>query len=355
MTSDIFAYSDNAIGVLGATYPTNTKWVSYCKICKGKRERVGTLRNSEILCRHASQSCELTRVDLAGPLLRDSFDTSQDARTNIHMVQTPSRQSHEKFLVPLICMHFVCFLIHIICLERLGVRCLLVEIWAKPSGRNCLKSVAWPEQNRRLMWNGVVSTFWLQPALTGHELIICKQWGLNQEKNLNLSHHVECAHVGNFQPFINFWFNHVPGWKHHMFECFCGGFFFQLQLWSFMDRILGACMQTIYIMCFLPAYFISLFKPGFLPTKRAYILVEDQRIKHWPHASVYGFFATLHPGATWPRSKGNVNTYSIHGANGYDRLSYKFGFFGRVKKIPASSAHMRFTETNHEYHKWFGQ
>ena len=38
-------------------------------------------------------------------------------------------------------------------------------------------------------------------------------------------------------------------------------------------------------------------------------------------------------GATWPRSKGNVNTYSIHGANGYDRLNYKFGSFGRVKNL----------------------
>lgn len=158
MTSDIFAYSDwPCHWSARATYPTNTKWVSYCK---GKR----------IWCRHASQSCELTRIDLADPLLRDSFDTSQDART-IESVEP------WKFLFPLICMHFVCFLIHIICLERLGVRCLLVEVWAKPSGRNCLKSVAWPEQNRRLMWNGVVSTFWLQPALTGHELIICKQWG----------------------------------------------------------------------------------------------------------------------------------------------------------------------------------
>lgn len=120
-------------------------------------------------------------MDLADSLLRDSFDASQDARTNIDMVQTPSRQSHEISQFLQICMQFVCFLTHTVCLERLGVRCLLVEVWTKPSGRNCLKSVAWPEQNRRLMWNEGFLTFWLQPALAGHDRIICKQWVWNRE------------------------------------------------------------------------------------------------------------------------------------------------------------------------------
>lgn len=102
-------------------------------------------------------------------------------------------------------------------------------------------------------------------------------------------------------------------------------FFFQLELWSFMDRILGTCMQTIYIMCFLPACFISLFKPGFLPTRRS----KDQTLTTCIRVWIICYPTS---GATWPRSKGNVNTYSIHGANGYDRLSYKFGSFGRVKK-----------------------
>lgn len=291
MTSDIFAYSDNAIGVLGPLIPPT-------------QSEFHTVRVKEKgLVRYAiAKFCADTRPDLANWhvwtwLARCCAIVSTHLRmqgpTSIWFKLRVGRAMK----IPVSSdLHAFCLFFDSYYLSRtpwcevfIG-RSLGKTKWQKLFEKCCLTRTKPKADVERSRFNVLVAT---GPHWTWADYL--QTMGLKSgNKNLNLSHHVECAHVGNFQPFINFWFNHVPGWKHHMFECFCGGFFFQLQLWSFMDRILGACMQTIYIMCFLPACFISLFKLGFLPTKRAYILVEDQRIKHWPHASVYGLFATLH-------------------------------------------------------------
>lgn len=113
MTSDIFAYSDNAIGVLG------------------------------------------TRMDLAGPLLRDSFDTSQDARTNIHMVQTPSRQSHENSCF----LWFACILFVFWFILFVSNALVWGVYWSK-FGQNQVAETVWKvllDQNKTEGWCGTES------------------------------------------------------------------------------------------------------------------------------------------------------------------------------------------------------
>lgn len=120
-------------------------------------------------------------------------------------------------------------------------------------------------------------------------------------KNLNLSHHVECAHVGNFQPFINFWFNHVPGWKHHMFECFCGGFFSSyncevlwIEFWGLVCKLYTSC-----VFFRLASFHYS--NLGFCQPKG---LTYWSKIKDQTLTTCIRVWIICYPtsGATWPRS-----------------------------------------------------
>lgn len=124
----------DAIGVLGASYSTKTGVFP-----KGKRGRTGTGNRETCIDVIATRFWKLAYFDpyVADPLLRDSFDTCVSGCEDQHPYGS-------KFPI---CFRFAYtllfdFLILIICFERLGVRCLLVEIWAKASGRNCLKSAA---------------------------------------------------------------------------------------------------------------------------------------------------------------------------------------------------------------------